>query len=222
MAQFSIDTLNKTDRDNAMVALHSIATNNGEEPLFCFASTFNELVNKYNHLNSEYQKCKEELDLYKDELKKQEEKNTSLFEANNNLRVKAEELEIDKKDLTTEVKELKEKLSGFIPGFGGDGDNKLTNFKPEGDKLETTIQSNTFFTGVSIGDNIFEFQFNEEKGPHQRAIQSKNDILIPFCDIEYEAPDGNYIENKHKGSFSTVNGEFKMLAKAKISIVVKN
>ena len=221
MGQLTIDTLNKIDRDNAMVALQSIANNNGEEPLFCPASSLNEQVNKYNLLYSDYQKCKEELDLYKEELKKIEGKNNELFVENNNLRVKIEKLEINNKDLTTENNELKEKLSGFIPGFGGDGDNKLKYFKPEGEKLEITIQANAYFIGALKDDNIFEFNFNEEKGLHQRAIQSKREVLIPFCDIEYEAPDANYVENKRKGSFSLVNGEFKMIEKAKISIVVK-
>ena len=61
MAQLSIDTLNKTDRDTAMVALHNIAKFNGEEPLFCSINHYNDLVGKYNQLSSDYQKNLEEL-----------------------------------------------------------------------------------------------------------------------------------------------------------------
>lgn len=212
MAQLSIDTLNKTDRDNAMVALHNIAKFNGEDPLFCSISHYNDLVEKFNKLSVEYQKNKEDLGLYKDEYNKQAEKIKELLEANTILRKNNEEF-------SAEIEILNEKLRGFIPGYGGEGVMKY--YKPSGDKLETTVQDSALFMGVSVGENVFEFQFNEEKGPHQKAIQNKTELLLPFCDTEYEAPEANYIENKFKGSFSLINGEFKMIEKAKICMVKK-
>lgn len=212
MAQLSIDTLNKTDRDTAMVALHNIAKFNGEEPLFCSISHYNDLVGKYNQLSSDYQKNLEELKLYKDEYNKQADKIKELLEANTILKKNND-------DFSTEIETLNEKLSGFIPGFGGEG--VLKYYKPSGDKLETTIQDSALFMGVSVGEGVFEFQFNEEKGPHQKAIQNKKELLLPFCDNEYEAPEANYIENKFKGTFSLINGEFKMIEKAKICMVKK-
>lgn len=211
MAQFSIDTLNKTDRDNAMVALHFIAISNGEDPLFCPINVHKEQTSKLNEINSEFQKCKEELNLYKDEYSKQTEKIRNLTEENQSLKEKNE-------ILIKEINELNEKLSGFIPGYGGEG--KEIFFKPSEEKLEiTTIQATGFFVGASIGENIFEFQFNEAKGPHLRAIQSQSETLLPFCDIKYNAPDGNSVKNLHKGTFSLINGEFKIIEKAEISIV---
>lgn len=211
MAQLSIDTLNKTDRDNAMVALYNIALYNGEDPLFCTANQYNDLGGKYKQLSVEYQKNKEELDLYKDEYKKQADRIKELFEANNNLRE-------ENGKMTAEIKELKEKLRGFIPGYGEE--NKLIYYKPEEGRLETTtIISNALFVGVSKGENVFEYQFNKEKGPHVKAIQSQNESLVPFCDIKYNAVDGNCVENIKNGTFSLVNGEFKIIEKAEISII---
>jgi len=212
MGQYTIDTLNKTDRENAMVALHNIAKFNGEEPLFCSISHYNEMAGKYELLSSEYQKNKEELDMYKEENKKQADRIKELFEANTTLRKNNE-------GFSAEIEALKEKLCGFIPGYGGEGVVKY--YKPSGDKLETTVQDSALFSGVSVGDNLFEFQFNEVKGPHQKAIQNKSELLLPFCDIEYEAPEANYIENKYKGTFSLINGEFKIINKAKICILKK-
>ena len=219
MAQLTIDTLNKTDRDNAMVALHAMAINNGEDPLFCPIKDFNDKVSAFDALSSDYQKCQDENTNLKEELDNEKKKNETLFEANKTLRNNIDNFDKLNNKLETEIKELKEKLSAFIVGYGEDGNNELKYFKPEEFKLEKTIQTNAFFIGASKGEDVFEYQFNEEKGGHQKAIQLKNDMIIPFCDIVNEVPDANYIVNKHKGIFSIANGDFKIIEKAKISLV---
>lgn len=219
MAQLTIDTLNKTDRDNAMVALHAMAINNGEDPLFCPIKDYNDIVCSYDALHSDYQKYQDENKLLNEELSNEKKRNEQLFDANKTLRNKIETYNSLNNELETEIKELKEKLSAFIVGYGEDGNNELKYFKPEELKLEKTIQTNAFFIGASKGDDVFEYQFNEEKGGHQKAIQLKNNMLIPFCDIVNEVPDANYISNKHKGVFSIANGDFKIIEKAKISLV---
>ena len=60
MGQLTIDTLNKTDRDNAMVALHAIAINNGEDLLFCPISDLKDKVRELEVLNSDYLKCQDD------------------------------------------------------------------------------------------------------------------------------------------------------------------
>ena len=220
MGQITIDTLNKIDRDNAMVALHAIALSNGEDLLFCPINEYNEQVGKFKELNSVYQKCKEDRDFFEVELTKETEKNNNLLEANNSIREKNEEFQREKEELTSKVKELNEKLSKFTFGYDADGKCVLLFFKPEKDKLIQTTNDTALFVGVAK-DGVIEYQFNDEKGIHQKAIQNKNDMLIPFCDIEHEAPEANYIENKDKGSFSLNGGEFKMIKKAIINIVVK-
>lgn len=219
MGQLTIDTLNKADRENAMIALHVITVHNEEEPLFCPIEDFKEQVAKYDFLNAEYQNCKKEKDLFEEELRAKTERNETLFEANKNLCAKVDEYDKLNNELKEEIKKLKERLSGFIIGFGSEGENESKYFKPEERKLENTIQNTAFFIGASKGENIFEFQFNEERAPHQKAIQSRSEVLIPFCDIEFEVPDANYIVNKHNGLFSINNGEFTIIEKAKISIV---
>ena len=219
MGQLSIDTLNKTDRDNAMVALHAIAINNGEDLLFCPINDFNDKVRKLEVLNSDYLKCQDDNNSLKEELKNEMNRNNQLYEANVTLNKKLTNCEQENEVLEAEIKDLKEKLSAYIPGFGGDG--KILYYKPDGEKLETTIHDSALYVGTSVGENVFEFQFNEEKGPHQKAIQNKTELLLPFCDIEYEALEANYIEHKDKGTFSLFNGEFKIINKAKISILKK-
>lgn len=220
MGQFTIDTLNKTDRDNAMVALHAIAINNSEEPLFCPINCFNDQANKLKNLDFEYQKCQEFVDSLKEELENERNRNNSLLENNNKLNAELATSIESNSELKVEIKLLKDKLRAFIPGYGSEGEKIY--YKPDGEKLETTtIHANALFVGASIGENVYEFQFNEEKGPHLKAIQTMKESLVPFCEIEYSAPEGNYIENGEKGSFSLINGEFKIIKKAKISIVKK-
>lgn len=217
MGQLTIDTLNKTDRDNAMVALHAIAINNGEDLLFRPINDYNDKAGKLEDLKAELLKCQDDNNSLKEELKNEFNRNNILLEANKTLNTKFTTCEEENSVLKDENKVLKEKLSTLIIGFGEDGD-KLVYFKPEEGKLANTIQKDAFYIGASIGEDVFEFQFNEEKGLPQKAIQSRDGILIPFCDIVYETPDANYIENKHKGSFSIANGEFKIIEKAKITL----
>lgn len=220
MGQFTIDTLNKTDRDNAMVALHSIAINNGEDPLFCPINLYNDEIGKLKALNSEFLKCQDENKKLNEELEVQKKKNDNLYNANTVLSANITTYEQLNNELEAEIKKLKEKLSAFVVGYGEEGDNVLKYFKPEDEKLEeTTIQNAAFFIGLSRGEDVFEFQFNEEKAPHNKAIQYKSQILIPFCDVENEVQDANCIINNHKGSFSIANGVFKIIEKAKISLI---
>ena len=222
MGQLTIDTLNKTDRDNAMVALHAMAINNGEDLLFCPIKDYNDKVRAFDALCSDYQKCQDDNKTLNEELDNEKEKNETLLNANKTLNNNIINYEKHNCELEAEIKVLKEKLSAFIVGFGGDGNNEVKYFKPEESKLEKTIQNNAFFIGASIGEDVFEYQFNEEKGGHQKAIQSKSDILIPFCDIVNEVPDANYVLNKQKGMFSFSNGEFKIIEKAKVCLVINS
>ena len=220
MGQFTIDTLNKTDRDNAMVALHAVAINNGEDLLFRPINDYNDKASKLEIIKTELLKCQDDNNSLKEELKKEINSNNTLLEANKTLNTKLTNCEEQNSILKAEINDLKEKLSAYVVGFGGDGDNEIKYFKPEEDKLvETKIQNSAFFIGASKSEDVFEFQFNEGKAPHNKAIQFRNEILIPFCDIVYEAPDANYIVNKSKGSFSIANGEFKIIDKVKISII---
>lgn len=221
MGQLTIDTLDKKDRDNAMVSLHAIALNNGEESLFYPRIDYQELLSKFDVLNSDYQKCKEERDLYEEELHNENEKNSKLFEANKTLSAKIDEFILEKEKLTSEIKELKEKLSGFVVGYGVEGGNEIAFFKPEGVTLVTTkMMNNAYYIGALNGDS-YEFQFNEEKAPHNKAIEARNTILLPFCVIESSANDANYVENVWKGSFSNVNGEFRIIEKARVRLIKK-
>ena len=218
MGQLTIDTLNKTDRDNAMVALHAIAINNGEDLLFRSIIDYNDKAGKLEDLNAELLKCQDDYKKLIDELNDVKNRNESLFEANKTLSTNIDTYKKLNNELEAEIKDLKVKLSAFVVGFGGDGDNELKFFKPENGRLENTIQKDAFYIGASKDEEVFEFQFNEEKGLPQKAIQSRDEVLIPFCDIVHETPDANYIENKHKGSFSVANGEFKIIEKAKITL----
>lgn len=218
MGQLTIDTLNKTDRDNAMVALHAIAINNGEDLLFRPINDYNDKAGKLEDLKAELLKCQDDNNTLKEELKKESNRNNTLLEANKTLNTKFTTCEEENRALKEENKFLKEKLSAFIIGFGVEGDNKIYYLKPEDGRLTNTIQKDAFYIGASEDEEVFEFQFNEEKGLPQKAIQSRDEILIPFCDIVHETPDANYIENKHKGSFSLANGEFKIIEKAKITL----
>lgn len=220
MGQFTIDTLNKTDRDNAMFALHAIALNNGEDPLFFPIGVYNDQVSKLEALNNDLKKCNEENEIFKEELKDVNNKNETLFTANKNLRENIEDLERKYNELITENNILKDKLSRYTVGYGPDGNSKTLYFKPEDNKLVETTQNNAYFKGGANGD-IIEFVFNDEKGDHQRAIQSRNNVLMPFCEIISSASEANYVDNHDKGEFSIKNGEFKLLKKAKISLVIK-
>ena len=216
MGQLTIDTLNKTDRDDAMVSLHAIAIKNGEDLLFRPINDYNDKACKLEELETEMLKCQDDNTKLIEELDNVKKRNDTLFEANKTLSKNIDTYKNRNDELEAEIKVLKEKLSAFIVGYGDDCDNKLKYFKPEEGKLANTIQKDAFYIGASKGEDVFEYQFNEEKGLPQKAILSRNEILIPFCEIVYETPDANYIENKHKGSFSVANGEFEILEKAKI------
>lgn len=215
MAQITVDTLNKQDRDDVIQALHSIALRNKEEPLFWPNSVLQESKDKCRSLTEELDYYKEENKTLKNELKDKISIVEKLHSENSSLSERIKELELANQDLTSENIKYKEKI------FGVDLKSDYLYFKPLGNYLAQTMQNSATYIAVKKGD-YYDFYYNEDKAAHQKAISFKDSILLPFCDIESDsAPDGNYVENKEPGCFSLINGVFKLEKKARIAIIIK-
>ena len=215
MAQITVDTLNKQDRDDVIQALHSIALRNNEEPLFCPISLLQERKEKCRSLTEELDFYKEENETLKDELKEEKTNVEKLRSENSSLSERIKELELANQVLTAENTKYKEKIIGV------DLKSDCLFFKTQGDILEQTTQNSAAYIAKK-NDDYYDFYFNEEKAAHQRAISFKESILLPFCDIESDsASDGNYVVNRGPGCFSLINGVFKLEKKARIAIIVK-
>ena len=215
MAQITVDTLNKQDRDDVIQALHSIALRNNEEPLFYPKSVLQESREKCRSLNEELELYKEENETLKDELKEEKSNVEKLRSENSSLSERIKELELANQVLTAENTKYKEKIIGV------DLKSDCLFFKTQGDILEQTTQNSAAYIAKK-NDDYYDFYFNEEKAAHQRAISIKESILLPFCDIESDsASDGNYVVNRGPGCFSLINGVFKLEKKARIAIIVK-
>lgn len=215
MAQITVDTLNKQDRDDVIQALHSIALRNKEEPLFYPSSVLQESKEKCRSLTEELELYKEENETLKDELKKEKSNVEKLRSQNSSLSERIKELEFANQVLTAENTKYKEKIIGV------DLKSDCLYFKPQGNDLAQTMQNSATYIAVKKGD-YYDFHFNEDKTEHRKAIFSKESILMPFCDIESDsASDGNYVENRGVGCFSIINGVFKLEKKAMVAIIVK-
>lgn len=215
MAQITVDTLNKQDRDDVIQALHSIAMRNNEEPLFYPSSLYLDSKNKCLSLSEELDRYKKENETLKKEVEFEKELVKELQIDKNNLNNRIKELELTNQDLSSEISKYKEKIIGI------DLKSEYLYFKPQGNDLAQTMQNSATYIAVKKGD-YYDFQFNEEKTEHKKAISSKESILLPFCDIESNsASDGFYVENRGVGCFSIINGVFKLEKKAVVAIIVK-
>lgn len=215
MAQITVDTLNKQDRDDVIQALHSIAVRNNEELLFCPSSLLQDSKEKCRLLSEELDRLKKENETLKKELEFEKELVKELQTEKGNLSDRVKELELANQNLSAENTKYKEKIIGV------DLKSDCLFFKTQGDILEQTTQNSAPYIAKK-NDDYYDFYFNEEKAAHQKAISSKESILLPFCDIESDsASDGNYVENRGPGCFSLINGVFKLEKKARIAIIVK-
>lgn len=215
MAQITVDTLNKQDRDDVIQALHSIALRNKEEPLFYPNSVLQESKEKCRSLTEELDRYKKENETLKKEIDFEKELVKELQTEKDNLNERVKELELANQDLSAENTKYKEKIIGV------DLKSDYLYFKPQGNYMAQTMQNSATYIAVK-NDDYYDFYFNEDKAQHQKAISYKDSILLPFCDIESDSvSDGNYVVNRGAGCFSLINGVFKLEKKARIAIIVK-
>ena len=215
MAQITVDTLNKQDRDDVIQALHSISLRNNEEPLFYPKSVLQESREKCRSLTEELDRYKKENETLKNEVEFEKDLVNELQKEKGNLNDRVKELELANQELSAENTKYKEKIIGV------DLKSDCLFFKTQGNILEQTTQNSATFIAKK-NDDYYDFFFNEEKAGHQKAIYSKDSILLPFCDIESDsASEGNYVVNRGAGRFSLINGVFQLENKARIAIIVK-
>lgn len=207
MGKFIIDTLNNEDVRTAMSMLYGLCSDQ-----YCYRKEFDSLKQENNLLQQDKDNLRKEIDDLKkklvdiqDEKEKTQNVNSELTEENN--RLKEEKLKISQ-----ESKKYRDRLSEM--GMNNNDAFDKTYYQVLENSLERTMNNKAPYI---VTKN--EFFFNED-GQYQKAIQEKEKILCPFCDIVEEISEANYVMTINKGRCKVLeNDVLSIIEKAKIKLI---
>ena len=222
MAQITLDTLNPQDVADAMSALQSIIVRNNLEKLFCPIQEYNLVKDKLDSLTTKCQQQVEELNKNKEIIETETKEKESLKSQLSNLQSQFSELTQKFKSQSDELKKSLERLDSYTIDYKPAGyQTEYIYFDVENGVMKETTQKSAYYKAVKKG-NVFEFQYNEEKAHHMKAINGKESILEPFCEIESQIPQfANFVENRGKGILSLEDGILVVTKKSCVRILRK-
>lgn len=116
------------------------------------------------------------------------------------------------------ISNLRKNLEKYEVPSGTTGEIKY--FYEDGPRLNDTLSSAAPYVGAVLKDKKISYQFNVEKGKVQEAIQKRDIILEPFCDIIDAVDGGNSIQCGERGILVEKGGIYVVEKKAKISIIL--
>ena len=140
-------------------------------------------------------------------------------------RLKEKESELSRKyheeikRLQNEIKELRKTLEKYEVPSGTTGETKY--FDVYDNSLCHTLSDDVPYVGEVLNDGKISYQFNNDKGKVQEAIQKRETILDPFCDITSAIDGGNAIQWVERGLLAENGGTYVIEKKAKIKIVLQ-
>ena len=144
-------------------------------------------------------------------------------EMDNLLRNKEEELNKkhyeETKQLQNEIIDIRKKLEKYEVPTGTTGDTKY--FDINDNRLSDTLSDDVPYVGEVLLDGKISYQFNIDKGKVQEAIQNRETILEPFCEIVSSIEEGNAIQLAGRGLLRENGGTYDIIKKAKIKIVLQ-
>lgn len=222
MAQITLDTLNPQDIADVMSSLQSIIVRNNLEKIFCPIQEYNYVKDKLDSLTTKCQQQAEELNKDKEIIETDTKKIESLETQLQDLQSQYSELSQKYEIQSEEMKKCREKLDSYTIDYKPAGSNtEFVYFDVENGMLKETAQKSAYYKAIKNG-NVFEFQYNEEKAPHMKSINSCRSILEPFCEIESQIPQyPNFVENRGKGILSLEDGNLVVKEKARVRIIRK-
>lgn len=222
MAQLTLDTLNPQDVADTMSALQTIIVRNNLEKNFCPIQEYNLVKEKLDSLTMKYNQQVEKLNSYKENIETETKKKELLESQLSNLQSEFSELTQKFNGQSEELKKCLERLDNYTIDYKPAGSQtEYIYFDVENGVLKETTQKSAYYKAIKKG-NVFEFQYNEDKAPHMKAINGYQSILEPFCEIESKnIPISNFVENRGKGILSLEDGNLVVTEKARVRILRK-
>ncbi len=222
MAQITLDTLNPQDVADAMSALQSIIVRNNLEQNFCPIQEYNHVKGQLDNLTMKYQQQVEELKKNKENIETETKKRESLESRLLELQSQFSGLSQKYESQSEELKKCYERLDSYTIDYKPSGSQTVyIFFDVENGVLKETTQKSAFYKAIKNG-NVFEFVYNDEKAPHMKAINGRQSIILPFCEIESQIPQfSNYVENRGKGILALEDGNLVVKRKARVRIFRK-
>lgn len=209
MGKFIIDTLNKEDIISAMDMLYGVCKEKYcyREELDLLKQKFEALQKEHTNLKSEKDKFEENLSQMKIDAEKVKEENVKLTKENNHLNEEILKIEQEYKGYKNRLIEIEITNNDSLD---------KTYYQVKDKYLEMTTSNKAPYI---VTKN--EFFFNDN-GQHQNAIQHKERMLDPFCEIVSSTPDANYVKMLSKGKcqiLETNTLKMRIVEKAKISLI---
>lgn len=220
MAKIILDTSNKEDIISVMHALQAIVVNNEYGMLYRSEKDFLKLQEENRKLNEDIEKYKDDIEQLNNKYNTECEEKIDLKHEKESLELKLKELKENNEILNNENNNQKELLEKYtFKGFPSE--NKFFDVT-EDSKLKETASRPGFYKAVLLNDDRYEIMFYDEKAPHNKAIEKKESILEPFCDIQGNIVDGaNFVINNGKGIIKHENNEWIMVKKIPVSLIKK-
>lgn len=222
MAQYIIDTLNPQELADAMVALQAIIVRNNLEKNFCPIQEYNMVKDELDRLTMTYQQHVDEMNRNEEIIEMETKKRESLESQLLDLQTKFSELFKEYTDQSEKLKECSDRLDSYTIDYKPAGSQtEFIYFDVEKGVLKETTQKSAYYKAKKNG-NVFEFVYNDEKAPHMRAINGRQSILEPFCEIESQSPQSpNFVENRGVGMLSLEDENLVVVKKARVRILRK-
>lgn len=209
MGKFIIDTLNKEDVISAMDMLYRLCKDK-----YCCREEFDSLKDENESLQKENTNLKDEIEKIKDDLIHIQHDMESTQNTKNKLIEEYNRLKEEKQKIEQESKAYKNRLSEININSSDSVDKVF--YQVSGTNLEQTTNNKAPYIVIKN-----EFFFNDDS-PHQKAIQNKEKMLIPFCEIISSIPDANYVKTDSNGKCKILEGnewQMEVVEKAKISLI---
>lgn len=221
MAQITLDTLNPQDVADTMSALQSIIVRNNLEKNFCPIQEYNFVKDQLDSLTLKCQQQIDELNIDKEIIEAETKKRESLEAQLLDLQSQYSELSKKYESQSEEMKKCYERLDSYTIDYKPAGSQtEYIFFDVDNGVLKETTQKSAYYKAIKNG-NEFKFEYNEEKAPHMKSINSCQSILEPFCKIESQSQFPNYVENRGIGILSLEDGNLVVKRKACVRILRK-
>lgn len=179
--------------------------------------------------NASYRECQQCIELRKktQDVDRQIDEYKSIIKSKDeeieSLRVKKDELLSLKEEkecqLQDQIMTLQKRLNAYEPSCAeADGEDQYYNISG-GILIQTNSVDAPYIAKISSQGKA-SFHFNVEKGPCKQACDSKDEFILPFCEIVEEQPDANDIRLDKWGEATSNNsGELSVITKAKVKLV---
>lgn len=174
-------------------------------------------------LTKENESLKTQLNNAENRIKKSEEEALKFLDEEHSRYLELERNSGNEKErLMKEINILQKKIETYEPNTGSNSGENLFYNVDSNILTQTNDDKAPYIARVQSSDGkTYIFQFNKDKGPAVEACEKRESLILPFCEIIEEVPDGaNSIGWGTWGTAKITNsGDLKIETKAQIKLI---